>query len=263
MDIEVLLNNIIQTALLPPGISIFMMLFGLIIIQRFYTSGKVLLIGGFSLLIILSLPVTAFGLNSILEQNKPLTLKELENSHAKAIVVLGAGRYVNALEYENEKDSASRYVLERLRYAAYLQKHSGLPILVSGGSPFGGMQSEAKIMQTVLQNTFNTKAKWLDTKSSNTWNNARYSAEILKQQGIKKIILVTHAGHMSRSLMSFKHFGLQPVAAPHGFKTSSRAETGFIILDFLPSASAMNSASQAMHELIGYLWYTIRYKWLA
>lgn len=262
MDIEVLLNNIIQTAFLPPGISIFMILFGLLIIQRFYASGKILLISGFCLLIILSLPITAFGLNSILEQDKALTLQELKNSQAKAIVILGAGRYVNALEYENEKDSASRYVLERLRYGVYLQKHSGLPILVSGGSPFGNMQSEAAIMQTVLQNTFNKKAKWLDSKSTNTWNNARYSADILKQQGIKKIILVTHATHMARSMMSFKHFGLQPVAAPHGFKTSSKADSGFIILDFLPSASAMYSSSQAMHELIGYFWYTLRYKWL-
>lgn len=263
MDIEILLNNIIQTAFLPPGISIFMMLFGLLIIQRLYTTGKILLVTGFSLLIILSLPITALGLNSFLENDKALTLQEIKNSQAKAIVILGAGRYVNALEYEKEKDSASRYVLERLRYAVYLQKHSGLPILVSGGSPFGGMQSEAALMQTVLQNTFNTKAKWLDSKSSNTWNNARYSAEILKKQGIKKVLLVTHATHMARSLMSFKHFGLEPIAAPLGFKTSRAAESGFIVLDFLPSAGAMNSTSQAMHELIGYLWYTIRYKWLA
>jgi len=263
MDIEVLINNIIQTIFLPPGMSIVMMLAGLLIIQRFYATGKILLITGFILLIALSLPVTAQGLNALLETDKVLSTKDLRASKAKAIVVLGAGRYKNALEYPEKKDSISSNALERLRYGVYLHKKSGLPILVSGGSPHGRMQSEASIMQDALKNIFKLKAKWLDSRSSNTWNNAKFSAKILQQHNIKNIILVTHADHLPRARLAFEYFGLTITAAPLGFKAKNNSDIPYTILDFLPSAHAMSSSSSALHEFIGYAWYVVRYIWLA
>lgn len=262
MDIEILINQIVQTLFLPPGISFAMMFLGLIVIRRFYATGKILLIVGFSLLIILSLPITAQGLNLILEQDDVLTIKELKKSKAAAIVVLGAGRYKNALEYPELQDSISNNALERLRYAVYLHRKSNLPLLVSGGNPGGDLQSEASIMQMALKDIFHLKAKWLDSSSSNTWNNAKFSAEILVQHGIKNIVLVTHADHMSRARMSFENFGLKITAAPLGFKARNRSSDSYTIRDFLPSAHAMSLCSSAMHEFVGYVWYLIRYKWL-
>ncbi len=237
------------------------MLAGLLIIQRFYMTGKIFLISGFSLLIILSLPVTAQGLNALLETDSPLSSKDINSSNAKAIVVLGAGRYVNALEYPEKKDSISAGALERLRYGVYLHKKTGLPILVSGGSPHGRMQSEASIMQDALKNIFQLKAKWLDVNSSNTWNNARFSARILQPEDIKDIILVTNAYHIPRARLAFEHFGFNITAAPLGFSASNRGDIPYTVLDFLPSAHAMSSSSSALHEFIGYTWYVIRYIW--
>jgi len=262
MDIEILINHIIQTLFLPPGISIAMMLLGLIVIQRFYSTGKFLLISGFSLLFILSLPITAKGLNSLLEQDPVLTVAQLKKSKAEVIVVLGAGRYKNALEYPEQKDSISSNALERLRYGVYLHNKSDLPLLVSGGSPGGEVLSEATIMQTALSDIFKLKAKWLDSKSSNTWNNAKFSAEILKQHSIENIILVTHADHMPRARMAFEYFGMKIWAAPLGFKARNHIDIPYTIRDFLPSAHAMSLSSSAMHEFIGYVWYLLRYKWL-
>lgn len=262
MDIEVLINNMMQTILLPPGINIAMMLVGLLVIQRFYATGNILLISGFSLLIILSLPITAQGLNALLETDAALNIKTLKTSKAKAIVVLGAGRYKNALEYPEKKDSISANALERLRYAVYLHKKTGLPILVSGGSPHGRMQSEASIMQDALKNIFQLKAKWLDVNSSNTWNNARFSAKILQKENIKDIVLVTHAYHIPRARLAFEHFNFKITAAPLGFKAKNRSDIPYTALDFLPSAHAMSSSSSALHEFIGYAWYVVRYIWL-
>ncbi len=263
MDIEVLINNIIQTILFPPGINIALILAGLLIIQRFYATGKILLISGFALLIILSLPITAHGLNALLETDIALSPKNIKTSNAKAIVVLGSGRYANALEYPEKKDSISASALERLRYGVYLHKKTGLPILVSGGSPQGRMQSEASIMQDALKDIFQLKAKWLDVNSSNTWNNAKFSAKILQQDGIKNIILVTHAYHIPRARLAFEHFGFNITAAPLGFKAKNRSDIPYTVLDFLPSAYAMSSSSSALHEFVGYAWYMIRYIWLA
>lgn len=262
MDIELLINQTLQTLFLPPGISFAMMLLGLIVIRRFYVSGKILIIIGFFLLFILSLPITAQGLNSILEQDQVLTISEIKKNKAKAIIVLGASRYKNSIEYPEHQDSISNNALERLRYAAYLHKKTNIPLLVSGGNTGGEIQSEASIMRDALKNIFHLNAKWIESKSFNTWNNAKYSAEILTPLGIKNIILVTHADHMLRARMSFEYFGLKITAAPLGFKARNRNGEGYRIQDFLPSAHAMSLSSSAMHEFVGYVWYLIRYKWL-
>jgi len=263
MDIEILLNKILQTFFLPPGLSFSMMLVGLFLIRYFYATGKILLISGFVSMIILSLPITAQGLNLTLEREEALTIKQLKKSKAGAIVVLGAGRYKNSIEYPNKKDSISTNALERLRYAVYLHKKSGIPLLISGGSTNGEIISEASISQTALKEIFQIKAKWLESKSINTWNNAKHSYEILDKHGIKNIILVSHADHLLRARMSFEHFGFNVTAAPLGFKAKNRGDISYTIRDFLPSAHAMNLCSSAMHEYVGYLWYLLRYKWMS
>ena len=263
MDIEILLNKILQTLFLPPGLSFAMMIIGLFIIRFFYATGKILLILGFVSMIILSLPITAQGLNLTLEREEVLTLKQLKKSNAKAIVVLGAGRYKNSIEYSDKKDSISKNALERLRYAVFLHKKSGIPLLISGGSPSGEIITEASISQTTLKEIFHLKAKWLESKSINTWNNAKYSYEILDKHGIKNIILVSHADHLLRARMSFENFGFNVTAAPLGFKARNREGIPYTIRDFLPSAKAMSLCSSAIHEYVGYLWYLLRYKWLS
>jgi len=258
MNTEVLINSIIKTFLLPPGISFMLLFIGLIIISRFYLTGKIFIISSMALLVILSLPITAQLLTSILEDGDTLSLDELKKSKAKAIVVLGAGRYKNAIEYEKRTDSISTNALMRLNYAVYLHKKSKIPLLLAGGNPHGRMNSEAAIMNKSLSESFNLKAKWLDTRSVNTWYNAQYSSEILAKENIKNIILVTHATHMPRAILSFEHFGLNITAAPLGFKGINKKN--YTINDFLPSADAMSRSSSAMNEFIGYAWYYLRYK---
>lgn len=262
MDIEILINNIMQSFLLPPGISLLLIIIGLFLIRFFYTAGKSCLILGFFSLFIFSLPITAQALNLILEKDKALTSSQLKQSKAGAIVVLGAGRYKNSIEYASHIDTISNNALERLRYGVYIHKQNPLPLLLSGGNPGGEIQTEAAIMKTALKDIFKLKAKWLDTASSNTWNNARFSAKILKQNNIDTIFLVTHADHIPRAKMSFEHFGIKVIAAPLGFKAQNRINQPYTIRDFLPSAYAIQLCSSAIHEFIGYAWYTIRYKWL-
>lgn len=260
MNTEVLINGIIQTFFLPPGINFALIIIGLILIRRFYATGKSLIIIGFILLFILSLPVASIGLMRILEQDKPLTLKELKKSKAKAIIVLGAGRYSNAIEYQNQTDAISSNALTRLKYAVYLHKKSNIPLLLSGGSTHGELVSEASIMQTTLENYFNLKAKWLDSNSVNTWYNAEYSAKILATENIKDVILVTHALHMPRAKMAFESFGLNVTAAPLEFSAINKRFEDYTVLHMLPSSEAIRKSGAAMHEFIGYLWYLIRYK---
>jgi uncharacterized SAM-binding protein YcdF (DUF218 family) len=50
--------------------------------------------------------------------------------------------------------------------------------------------------------------------SRTTYENAKFTAEILKSQGIRQILLVTDAPHMLRSTLTFQNFGFTVIPAP-------------------------------------------------
>jgi len=171
-------------------------------------------------------------------------------TQAQAIVVLGGGRKLHALEYDG-KDIPSDATLHRLRYAAKLYRETHLPILVTGGSPDGSDGSEAAVMAQILKEDFAIPVKWLEENSNNTSENARFSAQILKNEKISRIILITDAIHMPRSQNIFSKMGLDVVAAPTMFSRKANL-TAF---DFFPSNGGLSSSSYALHEWIGLLWY--------
>lgn len=253
---EVLLIKIIQTLLLPPGLMILLMLGGYLLLKRMPRTGKSLCISGFVLLVLASLPIVA-EFNSHLLYTKPvLSAGEIQSPTAGAIVILGGGRIPHSPEYGH--DIPANAVLQRLRYGALLHRQTSLPILVSGGNVYSTTNvSEAELMRDVLLDDMNTPVRWLEDRSRNTWENASYSRTMLAQDNIKRIYLVTQGFHMTRSVMAFESAGFEVLPAPTGFATG-RSETPFIIR-LLPSSRAIEKNSEFMHEVLGILWYKLRY----
>ncbi len=251
---EILLIRLIESLLMPPGLMILMMLLGSLLIGRLFVTGKILVIGGFVLLIAASLPIVSNNLLALLEQTPPLNMTKLKQQRVQAIVILGGGRYADAPEFDG-RDTVSKHTLERLRYGARLQRQSQLPVLVTGGNPYGRPVAEAELMRQTLEQAFNIPVKWVESASSNTWENARYSRIHLKRAGIKRIALVTHAWHMPRSIAAFEEQGLEVVPAPTAYSTRARP----LLLQFIPDASALEDSRKALHELLGRLWYAVRY----
>lgn len=251
---EVLLIRLFESLLMPPGLMLVLMVSGTLVIGRFYRTGKTLIIGGFVLLLLSSLPIVSDSLLALVEQTPPLTPAQLKQQRAQAIIILGGGRYADAPEY-NAKDTVSKHTLERLRYGAYLHRQSRLPILVTGGNPYGRPVPEAKLMQASLEKEFQVPVKWVEDRSANTWENAKNSYELLHQANINRIALITHAWHMPRSVTAFEQNGFEVIPAPTAYNTRSQP----LVLDFLPSARAIYDSRRAMHEIVGRLWYAIRY----
>ena len=204
-----------------------------------------------ALWIALSLPLTAHETLQALEIYPPLGKGPPPAHPPQAIVVLGGGRYSEAPEYGGA-DTVSRMALERLRYAAYLHRQTGLPILVTGGSLYGEDVSEGELMRIALTRDFNVPVAWTETRALDTRQNALFSRELLRTSGIKTVYLVTHAWHMRRAMQAFTLVGLDAVPAPVGFVTGSAEETG--VFGYLPSANALRNNNLALHERIGYWW---------
>ena len=90
----------------------------------------------------------------------------------------------------------------------------------------------------------------------NTLENAVNSEKLLREEGVTRILLVTHAAHMRRARLAFEHAGLQVVPAPMGFTT--RAQDNLLELG-LPSAQGIWMTRAAWHEAIGWAWYRLRF----
>ncbi|MGO9445940.1 MAG: YdcF family protein [Thiobacillaceae bacterium] len=242
------LSNILGTLLVPPGLFLLLLLGAWVVPWRALKHG--LLGGTFLGLYLLSTAWCAGWLQYSLEIAPPLSLGALPQ--ADAIVVLGAGRHVDMPEYGG--DTVNELALERLRYAAHLYKATGLPILVTGGMPGGGSQSEGELMKDVLQNDFDTPVAYTETGALTTWDNAANSAPILKRAGIERILLVTHAGDERRAALVFERQGLEVIPAGTGFAHVGVDDPRI----FLPSVRSLAQSTWALHEWIGLVWYKLR-----
>ena len=109
----------------------------------------------------------------------------------------------------------------RLLTAVRLQRKLGVPILLSGGQVYEDTGAEAKIARRILIDLGVPESKILvETRSINTTQNARYSAEILRAQGLTQPILVTSAFHMKRAVLNFKKQGIGVVPYPADYQVT-------------------------------------------
>jgi uncharacterized SAM-binding protein YcdF (DUF218 family) len=237
------LKKLILSVVLPPVGPIILVVGGLALARYRRNLGRVLVGVSLTGLLILSTPWMAGFLMSGLQKFPPIDSTQLAKS--QAIVVLGGGVYRDAPEYGG--DTIGFVSLERLRYALYLSKLSGLPILATGGAPEGGV-AEAVAMRKSAEDEFGSKIQWTEGQSMDTSSSARLSALLLSAHGVKRIALVSHAWHLPRAVANFEAVGLEVVPAPMGFSRSS-----VDALAFLPSASALAASSRALHEWLGIL----------
>ncbi len=243
-----LITNIVAALLLPPLSLIVLLALGMALLTgRHAVAGKRLVWLAIVMLYLLGTPFLGRGLLATLEPAPPLH----DLGDAQAIVVLGGGVYHDAPEYAG--DNVKSATLERLRYAARLQRLTGLPLLASGGSPEGG-EAESLAMRKALRTDFGLDARWIETASTNTVKNALYTRKILAPLGINRILLVTHAWHMRRARAAFENAGFNVIPAP----TIFAKDHALSALDFLPSAQGLLKSRTALHEWLGILWYRLR-----
>ncbi len=209
-------------------------------------------------LLLCSLPVVSANLVNTLQGDAPILPDELKQTVADAevIVLLAGGRQKLAEEYGD--DTVNQLSLVRARYAAWIVKQTHLPLIISGGRVLGDeVRSESELIRDLLQNEFNLSGECcIEEQSRTTYENALYTAELLKQKDIGSVVLVTHAWHMPRARAAFEHFDVRVIPAPTAFY--GRHST-YGINGFLPSTNALMFSGMAFHEMFGHWWYKMRY----
>jgi uncharacterized SAM-binding protein YcdF (DUF218 family) len=161
----------------------------------------------------------------------------------------------------NEPTKFRPYVLlgqdtyKRLMHAVwYFHSRRALPILAAGGPEYGLSEPASASMRVLLEHEGVPPSMiWTEDRSRSTYENALFSAELLRQHGIREIVLVVDADSMLRAEKCFQKQGFAVTPMP------SWVQGGRLSLsDLLPSWQAIYRHEILAHEGVGLLWYWLR-----
>jgi uncharacterized SAM-binding protein YcdF (DUF218 family) len=183
---------------------------------------------------------------------------------AEAIVVLGGSikATLPPRPWIDVADSGDRVI-----YAAKLYREGKAPLIIASGGRIawkgGGNQSESADMATFLEFMgVPASAIVQDPTSLNTYENAVNVKQILTEKRLNRILLITSAWHMPRSLMIFRKQGIDAIPAPTDFivqqSTAGDRELAAILISILPDPEKLTQLTNAIKEYIGIGVYWLR-----
>ena len=205
--------------------------------------------------LVMYIPSTNFGSEALLlplEGRHPAFSPE-ELPKADAIVVLGGGTNGESRfgRGGDLNDAADRVVT-----AAELYFTGKAPIILLSGGSEPPERPEAELMADILVALqIPRNALTLERKSRTTQDNAVNTAKLLKQLGLKHILLVTSGSHMRRSLALFEKQGLQVTAAATDHQIPKFRDS--LVPGWLPTYYRLARSSRAIHEWVGYWVYDL------
>ena len=243
------LHKIVALIASPLSLIIFLIILGII-----FKSKKISLLGVI-ILIFCSLPIISKKLISYLE--KDYILQDASNiDKADAIVVLSGMlktiKFNNKLEYEfNEK-------VDRILSGIDLFKNDKAPLLIltRGEFPWSvGIPEGEYLKNFAMKFGIPEESIFLTDSVQNTHQEAK-SVKKLLNSNEAKIILVTSAFHMPRAKKVFEVYNIKVIPFAVDFINTHSKLT---VIDFIPSASSFHVTSVFVREMIGRLYYSLKY----
>lgn len=155
---------------------------------------------------------------------------------------------------------------DRVLFGAYLF-HQGLAprIICTGNVATGGIapRPAAEDMAELLVMLGVPKEVIIkETKAENTREHAKNLYPLLQELGFKRVLLVTSAMHMPRSIGVFKRLcpGIKFIPAPTDFQVTEPIPAPWYhqITDFIPTPRHLLDFSAVMHEYLGMAYYKMR-----
>ena len=239
--------------ILPLIFSPLMLVIGLIVLGIIFNLRKFSLVG-IVVLILSSLPIISNKFIAYLEKDyQPIEIADVEN--VDAIVVLsGMIRVIGDeenLKYEFT-DSVDRFFAG---LDLFNNNKSPILILTRGKMPWSvGIAEGEYLKELAIKYGISEENIILTDEVQNTDQEAKAIKKILTENA--KIILVTSAFHMPRAEKVFKAANINLIPFPVDFQNSKSKTT---MMDFIPSAGSLFDTSHFVREMIGRLYYNLKY----
>jgi len=226
----------------------------IILIGTFFKSKKISLLG-LLILIFCSLPIISNKLIFYLEKDYSLqSIKDVSKSDA--IVVLSG--MISTIKTKEKLSYEFNGSIDRIFSGMNLFKENKAPLLIltngklpwSVGIPEGEYLKKFSIKLGVPEDSI-----LLTDNVQNTDQEAKSVKKLLKTNDAN-IILVTSAFHMARAKKVFEAINIKVSPFAVDFKNSAKKIT---IMDFIPSANSLNDTSFFVREMIGRVYYYLKY----
>ena len=242
-----LLRDALVALTYPLALTLAVLLLALLLQRlRWTRTAGVLALAAFAWSAFWSIPHNAEWLRSSLEDRYVVAPDPASLPRADAIVVLGGGGYtwVNRPGVTLEKLKYSRLAAGVRLYDAGRAPR----VILSGGGE--GVRTEARNMARGMEKLgVPHSALLIEERSTDTTTNAKYSAQIAREHGIHRVLLVTSALHMPRASLLFRRNGIEvvEVSVPEPTAGESWADR------WLPSPWALWKSGRALKEYAGLL----------
>lgn len=247
------IGSILKHMLLPPVLFGWLLVYGLVFFKRKPRRARAVLGIGVVSLYACATPWVADILLASVVDVSPTSAAQAP----QAVVILAGGRTLEfdaagGVKQARLGPSTSERVFEGVRIA----REKKLPILVTSGKPDGFDPAEAVVMRNVMQREFGVTPRWIEDASRNTVENAQFSAPMLKRDGIRSVILVTHGYHMRRARYLFEQAGLQVTPAAADPYTPAPFSWRRLARELIPNTGALSVTYIACNESAGlvYAW---------
>jgi len=247
------LHKILPVFLLPTGLTILLILVGLIFRKHLFCWI------GLVVFWLCSMPLVSNTAMRAME-GWQTRLPVQSVPQARAIVVLSSSlKQSPGATHTSEWTSSA---VNRFDAGVELFKAGKAPLLIFTGGwapwrpdarPVGEILAERALALGISREHI-----FVTDKVTNTAEEARAVTRKLRDMSgtdKSRIILVTSAFHMRRSRLLFEHAGVSIIAFPVDFQVSQ--DQVFTILDLLPSADYLKRTEIALRESYGYLYYAL------
>jgi uncharacterized SAM-binding protein YcdF (DUF218 family) len=210
---------------------------------RRYRIASVFGVLGVSWIILCATPAFSARLRQGLEAAYPIRQAD-DYPRADAIVVLGGGDPPDFIrDAANNQPSRAGFALELYRQAR------APVILLSGSSGEALEMAHLLAAQGVPTSALRTEAY-----SGTTYQNATYSAPILRREHRRSILLVTSPLFMRRAAACFRQLGMEVIPAP----TLDLNTRPLVSKSWWPQPAVLVKSQQSLHEYFGLLVYKAR-----
>lgn len=126
---------------------------------------------------------------------------------APALVVLGAKVH--------RSGAASDALIARVEHGAALYRAGLAPLVVLSGGKVGSPKSEAEVaLELAVERGVPREACLLEDQSRSTYENACFTAALLRARGVTEVVLVSDAFHLYRARQHFRRAGLVAHGSP-------------------------------------------------
>ena len=238
--------------ILPLIFSPFFFVLFLVILGIFRGSKKISLLG-IIILIFCSLPIISNNLMTYLQKN--YTLQDTSAmDKADAIVVLSG--MVSTIKTGNTFKYEFSGAVNRILSGIDLFKNNKAPLLIltRGKRPWSLGKPEGEYLKKfAIKFGIPEENILLTGNVQNTDQEAKSVKELLNQNN--KIILVTSAFHMPRAHKVFRAANIEVIPFAVNFRSSKK----ITLMDFIPSAGSFSATSFFVKEMIGRIYYSLKY----